>query len=113
MRRQMFLGWIYLYLSGIEGGRTLWARNRSKSFWMEVVLGQWTELEWKGNFRMSKSTFQRLCQDLRPYIQKDDTNYRKAIRVEHGIAIALWRLSGCHEYRTVSHLFGVGRSTAF
>ena len=72
-----------LYLSSIEGGRTLWARNRSKSFWMEVVLGQWTELEWKENFRLSKSTFQRLCQDLRHYIQKDDTNYRKAIRVEH------------------------------
>ena len=33
--------------------------------------------------------------------------------MEKEAAIALWRLSGNNEYRTIAHLVGVGRSTAF
>ena len=94
-RRQMFLPWACTYLSSLEGERTVWSRNRSKSFWSPVVLGQWTKLKWKENFRMSQTTFRRLCEDLRSYIQKNDINCRNAIAVEHRVAIARWRLNGC------------------
>ena len=36
---------------------------------------------------------------------------RSAITVEHRVAITLWCLATCSEYRTIGHLFGVGRST--
>ena len=36
---------------------------------------------------------------------------RKAISVERQLAITLWFLATPAEYRTVSHLFGVARST--
>ena len=36
---------------------------------------------------------------------------RCAITVEHRVAITLWCLATCSEYRTIGHLFGVGHST--
>ena len=36
---------------------------------------------------------------------------RRAITVEHRVAISLWCLATSCEYRTISHLFGIGRST--
>ncbi len=62
---------------------------------------------------MSKETLRSLCQDLRPHIQESVSNYRKVIEVSNRVAIVLWRLGGCYEYRTIFHLFGVGRSSAF
>ena len=37
---------------------------------------------------------------------------RQTITVEKRVAVALWRLSTNVEYRTISHLFGIGVSTA-
>ena len=48
---------------------------------------------------------------LEPHIQRRDTNYRKAISVKHRVPITVWRLATNVEYRTLSHLFGVGVST--
>ena len=52
-----------------------------------------------------------LCNILRPHLQ---TVYvvRVPLTVEHRVAICLWRLATNVEFRTISHLFGVGLSTA-
>ncbi|KAA8578346.1 hypothetical protein FQN60_007130, partial [Etheostoma spectabile] len=42
-----------------------------------------------------------------------NTNYRLAVPVRKRVAIALWKLATGIEYRTISHLFGVGLSTVF
>ena len=60
---------------------------------------------------MSKDTFTYLCDKLRPIIYHQDTRFRRAITVEQHVAITLWCLSTPCEYRTLSHLFGVGRSS--
>ena len=60
---------------------------------------------------MSKVTFQYLCTQLRPLIERRDTWMRRAITVEHRIAITLWCLATPAEYRTIAHLFGIARST--
>ena len=91
--------------------RTEWTKPRSCRWWDQACL-VWNDSEWKKNFRLTKATFLRLCADLRPAIAKDDTRFRKALPVEKRVAIALWRLSGNNEYRTIAHLFGVGTSTA-
>ena len=60
---------------------------------------------------MSKATFQYLCSQLRTEIAKKDTRLRKAITVEHRVAVTLWCLATPTEYRTIAHLFGIARST--
>ena len=67
--------------------------------------------DWLQNFHLSKDTFDHLCAELTPHIQYQDTRLRDAITVKKRVAITLWTLSSPAEYRTVSHLFGVGRST--
>ena len=63
------------------------------------------------NFRVSKHTFDYLCTQLSPLIKQQDTVLRKAIAVPHRVAITLWCLATCGEYRTIGHLFGVARCT--
>ena len=60
---------------------------------------------------MSKEAFLYLCNELSPYISKQDTNFRKAVPVGVRVAISLYFLSGSNDYRTIANLFGIGRST--
>ena len=89
--------------------RMHWSKRRNQSF-LENIAGNWSDKEWKQNFRISRSTFQFLCQQLKPYLQRQHV-VRKPLTVEQRLAICLWRLGTNIEYRTISHLFGVGIST--
>jgi len=60
---------------------------------------------------MSRETFNYLCRTIKSYIERKDTKLRKAISVEHRVAITLWCLATCGEYCTIGHLFGIARST--
>lgn len=60
---------------------------------------------------MKRDTFNYLCDQLRPHIEKVDTHLRSAIGVQKRVAITLWRLATNVEYRTIAQLFGVGTST--
>lgn len=40
-----------------------------------------------------------------------NTNYRSCVQIQKQVAIAIWKLATGDEYRTISHLFGVGLST--
>ena len=70
-----------------------------------------TKENWIENLRMSRETFQYLCTQLRPHIQRQDTRLRRPISVEHRLGITLWCISTCAEYWTIGHLFGVARCT--
>ena len=52
-----------------------------------------------------------MCRQLCPYIAYNNTQLRSSISVEKWVAITLWTLASPVDYRIVSHLFGVGRST--
>ncbi|XP_056151389.1 uncharacterized protein LOC130126040 [Lampris incognitus] len=60
---------------------------------------------------MSRETFFLLCDKLRPRLARQDTSFRLALPVEKRVAVALWHLASNVEYRTISSLFGVGKST--
>ena len=49
--------------------------------------------EYKENFRMKKENFQKLCDELRPYLERNATVMRKAVDVETQVALALYYLS--------------------
>ena len=48
---------------------------------------------------------------IRPGIDKMDTKSGKAITVEKRLAVALGRFSTGNAYRTISKIFGIGKST--
>ena len=60
---------------------------------------------------MSRETFQYLCDQLRPLIQKQNTRMRRSVSTERRVAITLWVLATPAEYRSVAHLFGLARCT--
>ena len=95
--------------------RTVWTLPRNDWWARDVTaaidINAWPNEMFTLNLRMTKDTFMILCSDLEPHIQRRDTNYRKAISVKHRVAITVWRLATNVEYRTLSHLFGVGVST--
>ncbi len=65
-------------------------------------------LEWKENY---KENFMKLCDELRPYIQKNSTNMRSAISVEKQVAVTLYYLSDEGRLHKSSNAFGIARST--
>ena len=91
--------------------RSIWSKPRSTHWWESVRAGIYGEGWWKENLRMSKHTFTIICTLLRPYIEKENTHMRAAIGVDKRVVITLWKLATNIEYRTLSALFGIGRST--
>ena len=88
-RRACFLFFVNLiaYLQQLPV-REIWVKPRANLFWC-IAEDQWTENDWVGNLRMSKVTFQKLCEELAPFIERRDTNYRKAISLRERVAITL------------------------
>ncbi|CAM1296765.1 Uncharacterised protein r2_g607 [Pycnogonum litorale] len=60
---------------------------------------------------MSRGTFYKFVDVIEPYTKHQDTQMRKCVPVSERVAITLWRLGTNVEFRTMSHLFGRGKST--
>lgn len=90
--------------------RTIWVRQRSGAWW-EQVYTNWTDYEWQLNLKMRKTTFQQLCELLRPHLQGQLTTFRNLVPVEQLVALCIWRLATNVGFQTISHLFGIGQST--
>lgn len=88
-----------------------WTTTTSTDWWERVVMTEFQPSDWLDKFRMSRETFFYLCDKLRPRLARQDTSFRLALPVEKRVAVALWRLASNIEYRTISTLFGVGKST--
>lgn len=65
------------------------------------------------NFRMSRESFEYICSRVGHVMGRRNTNYRVCVPNQKRAAIAIWKLATGGEYRTISHLFGVGLSTVF
>ena len=97
---------------GLTRDRTIWVRERSTYWWQHTVNNTFTGAEWYQNFRMHKTTFEYLCRELEPVLERSQTRLRKPLSVKQRVAVTLWRLSSSVPYRTLSWLFGIGQSTA-
>lgn len=89
----------------------VWTSIENTDWWERVVMCEFQPADWLEKFRMSKETFFFLCGKLKLRLSRQDTQLRPALPLEKRVAIALWRLATNVEYRTISKLFGVGRST--
>ena len=95
----------------VPNPRSIWVYPRSSHWWEDVVLRNFSAHDWMENFRVSRDTFQYLCDQLRPLIRKQDTRMRKCVSTERRVAITLWVLATPSKYRSVAHLFGLACCT--
>ncbi|KMQ84156.1 nuclease harbi1 [Lasius niger] len=102
-----------LILDGIQYQRRIWTKERSNDFWQRIVGEHFTLLEWLATFRMSKETFTMLCDIIRTELEPKPLFLvsRQPLSVEKQVAIALYKLASCAEYRVVGDVMGVHKST--
>ena len=97
------------------------ARNRSHAvwtyprslYWWDTIVPNFTPSKFVSDFRVSRETFDYICDQVRDLVCKRNTNYRVCVPLKKRVAIAIWKLATGGEYRTISHLFGVGVTTVF
>ncbi|XP_010536183.1 PREDICTED: uncharacterized protein LOC104811231 [Tarenaya hassleriana] len=91
--------------------RRLWVKDRSRAWWEECSREDYPEEDFRRAFRMSKATFEEICEELNSAVAKEDTALRNAIPVRQRVAVCLWRLGTGEPLRLVSKKFGLGIST--
>ncbi|KAJ4708689.1 Harbinger transposase-derived nuclease [Melia azedarach] len=91
--------------------RRLWVKNRSKDWWEERNHPDFSEEQFRRDFRMSKATFNMVCEELESTVMKKNTMLRDAIPVRQRVAVCIWRLATGEPLRVVSKRFGLGIST--
>ncbi|KAJ4952789.1 hypothetical protein NE237_029621 [Protea cynaroides] len=104
--------------SSVSGGasatghhRRLWVKDRSRAWWDQCSHPDFPESEFKRAFRMSRATFDLICDELNSVVAKEDTMLRAAIPVRQRVAVCIWRLATGEPLRLVSKRFGLGIST--
>ena len=78
-------------------------RPQGQVFWERSVLN-FSDFEWKEHFRVSRETFEFLAVELRPVLEKNNTNFKHSIEYKRRLAIVLWWLATPGEYRTIGNL---------
>ncbi|KAK9075747.1 hypothetical protein SSX86_004076 [Deinandra increscens subsp. villosa] len=91
--------------------RRLWVKERSKGWWKYHNSDECPDDDFRKAFRMSKSTFNMICDELDSSVTKKDTMLRMAIPVRQRVAVCIYRLATGDPLRKVSVLFGLGIST--
>ncbi|XP_015080929.1 protein ALP1-like [Solanum pennellii] len=91
--------------------RRLWVKDRSKAWWEQCNSPHFPEEEFRKAFRMSRATFDMICEELESVVTKKDTMLRQAIPVRQRVAVCIWRLATGEPLREVSKRFGLGIST--
>ncbi|XP_026450421.1 protein ALP1-like isoform X1 [Papaver somniferum] len=98
----------------VQGGgnqRRLWVKDRSTAWWDQCSHPDYPEADFRKEFRMSKETFNLICDELSKDVVKVDTMLRQAIPVRQRVAVCIWRLATGAPLRHVSERFGLGIST--
>lgn len=94
-----------------QSQRRLWVKDRSNAWWEQCNSPDFPEEEFKKAFRMSRATFDLICEELESVVTKKDTTLRLAIPVRQRVAVCVWRLATGEPLREVSKRFGLGIST--
>jgi len=84
---------------------------RRKDWWERVVLTEYDDEDWKKNFRMTRRSFNKLCGFMEGVMKPEVVTVRAPIPLEMRVAIVLYKLASCAEYRVVANHFGVHKST--
>lgn len=89
----------------------MWVKPRSNDWWDRVVLTQFTDEDWRENFRMTRASFVTLVSMMAPFISPKPNCVRPPVPLDKRVAIALYKMGSCAEYRVVANQFGIHKST--
>lgn len=91
--------------------RRIWMKERSDATWQ--ILRDADNDRWKEAFRINKSSFDFLCSRLETALKPKENaiSTREHISADKQIAITLYKLASCCEYRVVGDAFGAHKST--
>ncbi|CAH1263518.1 uncharacterized protein [Branchiostoma lanceolatum] len=92
--------------------REIWQYVRvPATFWQKFVQGCLCDAEFYKRFRMTRSTFQMICDKLNPVLAMTDTRMRSAIPTCKRLAICIYWLASGDLMRSVADLFGVSEGS--
>eukprot|EP00250_Pteridium_aquilinum_P000426 c10468_g1_i2 orf=121-1452(+) len=91
--------------------RRVWKKSRSQAWWDRCNEPDFPDSEFHRAFRMSRTTFDQLCEEIGHVVSKEDTMLRQAIPVRQRVAVCIWRLASGEPLRLLSKRFGLGIST--
>ncbi|XP_037950861.1 protein ALP1-like [Teleopsis dalmanni] len=91
--------------------RTFSKRKRSSEWWDVEVLQFYDDEQWIADFRMNRQIFFRLVDLLKDKMAPAENTFVEGLSVEKKIAIAVYKLASCAEYRVIAKGFGVSKST--
>ena len=101
---------ILLKKENIRGRRTCWVKKgRTSAWWDKFLNNEVMDSDWLENFRMSKTSFEKLVNILRPYLGKQVARMRKPISTEG--QIALYYSIDEARYRKTTNSFGMSRGS--
>ncbi|XP_036336157.1 protein ALP1-like [Rhagoletis pomonella] len=86
-------------------------RKRKENFWWTLQQPENDECYIEA-FRMSKKSFLLLCEKLECFLKNDCVPcITPPLAIEKQVAICLYKLASCGEYRVIGDVFGVHKST--
>ena len=92
--------------------RRAWAWPRPQNWFRVLLANRDMDTLWKIHFRVTRPTFNTLCDLLRGDLQKQHTRMRSPVSVEERVAVALWRLATGDSFKSCGLQFGIGMSSA-
>ena len=92
--------------------RRAWLWPRPQNWFRTLLANPALNFLWKEHFRVTRETFEYLCDLVRVDLQKQHTRFRSPVSVEERVGLALWRLATGNSYRSCGLQFGLGKSTA-
>ncbi|XP_047334027.1 protein ALP1-like [Impatiens glandulifera] len=84
-----------------------WVKSPSTAWWDKFNNPDLPDQEYRQAFRMGKSTFDFICNELESTITRRDTMLCQVIPVRQRVAICLWRLATGEPLQLVSKRFGI------
>ena len=60
--------------------RQQWMKVRSKDWWDRIVLTEFTDVEWRENFRMTRTSFMKLCGLVEGFMSPEEVTVLHSLR---------------------------------
>lgn len=89
----------------------VWKKPRLGMWFETEVMNWWEDDRWVENFRMTKTSFHKLCNLVKDKMTPKLHAVRKPIPLEARLATRLYHLASSSEYRVTSNPFGHSKTS--
>ena len=80
--------------------RRAWVWPRPQNWFCVLLRNHALDVLWKEHFRVTRPTFEYICNLVRPDLQKQQTRMRTPVSVEERVGLALWRIATGNSFRS-------------